>query len=178
MSVFAVSICPLIWLGNVFAAGGLAIQSSPPYLYLVFLAAISFLLITSPIVGPLGKLYRAASFSYTRLFMTFLSQSETSLAAPADRSPQCSCSSPHAVADTRIWPGNATVRVNEDARAILKVFLDGRLWGRSGSGIQRRGLFPAVVHMAGSSSEPRSAWSGRERAARAVASPSGDPTRR
>lgn len=72
MSFFAVSICLAIWLGISFAARKLLIPYSAVYVLLLLLMAISFLSITSPIGIPFVKLYRAVSFSYTRLLMVFL----------------------------------------------------------------------------------------------------------
>ena len=72
MSLFAVSLCLVAWLTKAFSARKFAIQPSSLYFLLVLFGAASFLSVTSPIGSPLLKLYRAASFLYTRLFIVFL----------------------------------------------------------------------------------------------------------
>lgn len=53
-------------------SGKLSVRYSPVYVLLLLLVAIAFLSATSPVGSALSKLYKAASFSYTRLFMVFL----------------------------------------------------------------------------------------------------------
>ncbi len=72
MSFFAVSTCLVIWLARAFAAHRVVVQPSAAYVLLLLMGASAFLSTTSPIGAPFSKLYRAASFSYTRLFMVFL----------------------------------------------------------------------------------------------------------
>lgn len=72
MSLFAVTICLFIWLARIFVTHRVFIQPSPVYAYILLMGAIVFLSTTSPIGAPFGKLYRAASFSYTRLLMVLL----------------------------------------------------------------------------------------------------------
>lgn len=72
MSLFAVSLCLVAWLTKALSARKFAIQPSSLYFLLLLLGVASFLSVTSPIGSPFAKLYRAASFFYTRLLIVFL----------------------------------------------------------------------------------------------------------
>lgn len=72
MSLLAVSGCAAIWLVRGAIRGHLDLRYNSTCVWLVLMGAAAFLSVTSPFGNPLSKLYRAASFCYTRLFMVFL----------------------------------------------------------------------------------------------------------
>lgn len=66
------TLCLFTWLVNSFASRKRDFQFSPVFFLLLLIGATAFLSITSLVGSPFTKLYRAVSFSYTRLFMVFL----------------------------------------------------------------------------------------------------------
>lgn len=72
MGFFAVSLVLIVWLVQAFINGKFHLRYSPMYWLLLLFGASAFLSTTSPIGSPLTKLFRAASLSYTQLFMSFL----------------------------------------------------------------------------------------------------------